>query len=257
MSRTFGEEDAMRRIHSCLVAGFITVVAGAALCAQDQAASQQQLTPEGRGDIFMARKMFREAIETYQQAKPQNDVLLNKIGIAYHQMTDLDTAKKHYQKAIKTNPKYAEAINNLGTVYYAKKDYRRAINQYKKALAIQPNSASMHSNMGTAYFAKKQYDKASVEYAKALELDPEVFESKSSQGVLLQERTVEERAKFHYYLSKTYAKANQNDRALQYMRKSIEEGFKEKKKYLEESEFAGLRKLPEFEEIIKLEPRVL
>jgi tetratricopeptide (TPR) repeat protein len=220
-------------------------------------APPSQLTTEGRGDIFMARKMFREAIETYLQVKPQTEIIHNKIGIAYHQMTDLDTARKQYQKAIKANPKYAEAINNLGTVYYAKKDYRRAINQYKKALVIQPNSASMHSNLGTAYFARKQYDKASMEYAKALELDPEVFESKSSQGVLLQERTVEERAKFHYYLSKTYAKASQNERALQYMRKSIEEGFKEKKKYLEESEFAALRKLPEFDEIIKLEPRVL
>jgi len=46
---------------------------------------------------------------------------------------------------------------------------------------------------------------------------------------LLQEHSVEERAKFHFYLAKTYAKAGNTDRALAYMRKCLEEGFKEKK----------------------------
>jgi hypothetical protein len=40
------------------------------------------------------------------------------------------------------------------------------------------------------------------------------------------------------------------------MRKSIEEGFKEKKKFLEDAEFAPLRELPEFKEILAMESRV-
>ena len=83
------------------------------------------LTPERRGDILMARKMYREAVETYRQAPLDSPVIWNKIGIAYHQMMQLDNAKKHYERAVKMNPKYSEAINNLGTVYYAKKSYRR------------------------------------------------------------------------------------------------------------------------------------
>ena len=47
-----------------------------------------------------------------------------------------------------------------------------------------------------------------------------------------------------------------NDRALQYIRKALEEGFKDKKK-LEDPEFDKLRELPEFKEILALEPRVL
>jgi len=68
---------------------------------------------------------------------------------------------------------------------------------------------------------------------------------------------VEERAKFHYYLAKTYAKAGMNDRALMYIRKAIEEGFKERKKFQEEPEFAALKELPEFKELLAMEPRVL
>lgn len=216
----------------------------------------EPLAPEKRGDIYMARKMYREAIEQYQQC-PQSAVICNKIGIAYHQLTELNTAKTYYQRSVKLNSKYPEAVNNLGAIYYARKSYRRAVGQYRKALKLSPDSASIYSNLGTAYFARKQYKEASEAYQKAVSLDPEVFEHKSSYGVLLQERSVEERATFHYYLAKTFAQAGMNDRALIYIRKALEEGFRERKKFLEEPEFAKLQKLPEFQQLMTLEPRVL
>jgi tetratricopeptide (TPR) repeat protein len=216
-----------------------------------------EITTEMRGDIFMARKMYREAVETYNEIQPQTAVTFNKIGIAYHQMTQLDTAKKYYERALKLNPKYAEAINNVGTVHYAKKSYRRAVSQYNKALKLTPKSASIYSNLGTAQFARKKYKDAFEAYQAALSLDPDVFESRSSHGVLLQERSVEERAKFHYFVAKTYAKAGVHDRALLYIRKALEEGFRDRQKFQEEPEFAALRELPEFQELMALQPRVL
>lgn len=215
------------------------------------------LNPERRGDIMMARKMYREAVETYKEAPLDSPIIWNKIGIAYHQMQQLDTAKRHYERAIKLNPKYSEAINNLGTVFYAKKSYRKAANLYKKALKLAPESASIYSNLGTALFARKKYNEAFDAYQQALALDPEVFEHRGSYGVLLQERSVQERARFHYYLAKTYAKAGVSDRALLYLRKAFEEGFPERQKLLEEPEFAGLKEIPEFQELLKLEPKVL
>jgi tetratricopeptide (TPR) repeat protein len=217
----------------------------------------ENLTPERRADILMARKMYREAVETYRQDSLQNPVIWNKIGIAYHQMMQLDQAKKNYEQAIRLNSKYAEALNNLGTVYYARKSYRRAVTYYNRALKLTPDSASIYSNLGTAFFARKKYKEAAEAYQTALKLDPEVFEHRSSYGVLLQERTVQERAKFHYYLARTYAQAGQNERALQYIRKALEEGFQERKKLQEDTAFAALRDTPEFQELMTLEPRVL
>lgn len=216
-----------------------------------------ELGPEMRGDIYMARRMYREAIDVYRSIQPPTAVILNKIGIAYQQLGDLNSAKKMYERAIKLNKQYPEAINNLGTIHYARKSYRRAISQYRKALGLNPDSASIYSNLGTAYFARKDYRRAAECYEKAISLDPDVFERRGTAGTLLQERSVEERARFHYHLAKVYAKNGRNDLAFFYMRKSIEEGFKEKKRYLEEDEFAELRKFPEFEEIMKIEPRVL
>lgn len=219
--------------------------------------SRPALTNEQRGDIFMARKMYREAVEAYQQGAPDSAILANKIGIAYHQMTLLSSARKQYERATKLDSRYPEAINNLGTVFYAQKNYRKAIGHYKKALKLNPDSASIHSNLGTAYFARKKYKQAFDEYQTALSLDPEVFEHRNSHGVMLQERSVEERAKFHFYLAKTYAKSGHNDRALLYMRKAIEEGFKDRAKFAEDADFKGLQELPEFQALLKLETRAL
>ena len=215
------------------------------------------LTPEARGDVYMARKMYREAIESYEQAPQDSAIVWNKLGIAYHQMTQLEAAMKRYRHAIRLDAKYPEAINNLGTIYYAQKRYSKATGCYKRALKLAPAAASIYSNLGTAYFGEKKYKQAWEAYNTAFQLDPEVFEHRNTYGVLLQERTVEERARFHYYLAKIYASKGQNDRALQYIRKALEEGFVDRKKLLQDPEFASMRDLPEFKELLKLEPRVL
>jgi tetratricopeptide (TPR) repeat protein len=215
------------------------------------------LSPEMRGDIFMAEKRYREAAEMYREHSKGSAVMLNKTGIAYHQMLELGLAEKYYKMALKVEPKYAEAVNNLGTVYYARKSYRRAVHEYKKALRINPQSASVWSNLGMAYFSRNDMMHAREALQTALMLDPNVFEQRNTQGVLLQERSVGERGKFHFYLAQLYAKAGRTDLALQYIRKALEEGFKEKKKFEEDPAFAGLKDLPEFKELMASEPRVL
>jgi tetratricopeptide (TPR) repeat protein len=243
-----------RPLAIALAAGLMPALAFAQVAAQ---APKAPLSVESRGDIFMARKMYREAIDVFREDKSKNPVILNKIGIAYHQMQQLDNARKYYQQAIRLKPDYAEAINNLGTVYYAAKSFGKSIRYYKKAIKYAPNSASIYSNLGTAYFARKKYKEAMETYQIALKLDPNVFENRGSYGVLLEERSVEERAKFHFHMAKLYAQAGRNELALQYLRKALEEGFKEKKKIEEDPDFQAMRDLPEFKELLALEPRVL
>src|SRR6266487_3446522 len=74
------------------------------------------LSPERRADILMARKMYREAAETYKEGPLDSAVIQNKIGIAYHQMIQTDVAKRYYEHAMRLDAKYPEAINNLGTI---------------------------------------------------------------------------------------------------------------------------------------------
>ena len=215
------------------------------------------LTPEQKGDIFMARKMYREAIETYSGVKPMTAVLWDKIGISYHQLGDLNAAKKCYERAIRVDKKYADATNNVGTVYYAQKKYRSAIAAYLKALRISPDSASAWSNLGTAYYARKRFDEMTKAYTKALELDPGVFDQHGAVGTRMEDRSVEDRARYHFEMAKMYATAGKNDMALQYLRKALEEGLKDKDKVIQAKEFTTLRETQEFKDLMAAEPRVL
>ena len=224
--------------------------------ATPDAQPRREITPQERADIYMARKMFREAIETYQKI-PASPLVMNKIGIAYHQLTDLESAQRYYTRAVKMDPAYAEAINNLGTVHYSRKSYRRAITEYKKVLRIKPDSPSTWANLANAYFERKQFELSTEAVQKALELDPQVFENRGTGGTVVQERSISDRARYHYYLAKSYAKNGRNMEALMYIRKALEEGFKEKKKFAEEPEFAGLQEDPEFKVIMATEFKVL
>jgi tetratricopeptide (TPR) repeat protein len=226
----------------------------------DKADDRPEITPEIRGDIFMAKKQYREAIEMFRQGPPKDPVLWNKIGIAYHQMLQLDNALKSYQQAVRLKKDYLEAINNIGTIYYAHKNYRRAITYYRRALKVAPEenrAAAIYNNLGTALFSRKQYQEATQAFETALKLDPDVFEHNSTYGVLLEERSVEERAKYHYYVAKLYAKSGRNELALLYLRKALEEGLKERKQLQTDPEFASLRDTKEFKDLLALEPRVL
>ncbi len=216
------------------------------------------LTPEQRGDLYMARKMYREAIDVYRQNAGNSPVMWDKVGIAYHQLGDMNAARKAYERAIKFDRKYADAINNVGTVFYAEKKYRSAISRYKRALQFAPESASIWSNLGTAWYARGRYDLMNDAYTKALQLDPDVFEKNGSVGTRMLDRGVADKASLPLRAGPLIRRLRQKRTfALQYLRKALEEGFKEREKVQQAKEFVTLRETQEFKDLMALEPRVL
>ena len=219
-----------------------------------------ELTHDKRGDIFVARKMYREAVDSYRQAldaSPRQPRFYNKLGIAYHRLGMLGEAQRSYEEAAKLDSQYAEAVNNLGTVYFAERRYKKAQRTYEKALKIDPQSASVYSNLGTALFARRRYEQATEAYMKALELDPAVFETGSRGGTMLQDRTVEERAKYYYHLAQAFAENGQYDRSLMYLRRSIEEGYGKAKKADQDPAFEAMYEMPEFLAVVHPETAAL
>jgi tetratricopeptide (TPR) repeat protein len=220
------------------------------------AAPAPPISKETRGDIFMARKMYRDAIDMYRQSA-SSPVVTNKIGMAFNELSQLQVAKKYYEEAIRMDRTYAEAINNLGTVYYAERSYRRAIIYFKRSLKYSGPVASLYANLGVAYFSRHNYKEAAACYERALKLDPDVLERRSQYGTLIQERAVTDMALFHLYLAKAYAKAGSNERALSYLRKALEEGIKDRKKLADLPEFVTLRSTPEFLDLLASDPKPL
>ena len=212
----------------------------------------RELTLERRADIFMARKMYREAGDTYREAiqqEPDSAKLVNKLGISFHQQMLLGHARKEYERAWKIDKTYGQALNNLGTVFHAQGSYKKAIRSYKRALEISPYSASIYSNLGTSYFSRGKYKDASKAYLQALQLDPDVFETRGTFGTLLQERSVANRGKYYYFMAKAYAGVEAWERAVLYLRKALEEGFSSPRKIASDQAFEGMHELPAFQRI--------
>jgi tetratricopeptide (TPR) repeat protein len=193
------------------------------------APAEHQLTPEEVGDLYMARKQFREASEAYKQLSdqnPRNAVYLNKLGIALHQQEDLGLALKYYQRALKTDPQYADAQNNIGTIWYQRKRFGKAIRAYQKAIKIREDMPVLYSNLGYAYFGDKKYEESIAAFRIALTKDPELFEHTGSRtGSLLQDRSVSDRGRFYFLLAKSFAESGNIQRCVLYLRKAKEEGY--------------------------------
>jgi len=213
-------------------------------------ASAAQL--EATGDDLRARKYFADAIDYYQaaNAKQPSAQLINKIGMANLLMLRVDAARKDFERAVKMDSNYADAFNNLGATYYQDHQVKESIKQYRKAIALNPESATYHSNLGTAYMERKEFDKAASEYAQALQIDPDVFEHHESAGISARFPSPSDRARFHYVIAKTYAKAGNTDRCLLYLTKAMEFGFKDIDRVYKEDEFASVRKDPRFAELM-------
>jgi tetratricopeptide (TPR) repeat protein len=218
-------------------------------------ATAEQL--ETRGDELRADKNYLDAIDYYEAAMKKmtgSGSVWNKMGICQLQLRRYKEAKRSFDLAIKSDPQHADAYNNLGVIYYEQLNFGKAIRRYEKAIALNPGAASYFSNLGAAYFARKDWDKAAANYGKALDLDPDIFERISRAGVQAQLPSPEDRARYDYVLAKLYAKMGVPDRSLRYLRRAMEEGYKDIGNVYKDNEFSTLRKDPRFAELMASKP---
>ena len=137
---------------------------------------------------------------------PNNEFLLNIIGLSYLNLGKLDDAKNLYLKIIKQNPKiasfknnyanvlkglskldeaekilndliksdpnYINAINNLANIKKNLKDFNKAINLFNKALNIEPKNITVLYNLALCHRSLRNYDQV-LKYAETInEINP-------------------------------------------------------------------------------------
>jgi len=215
---------------------------------------------ELRADVMMARKRFPEAAEVYLRAfrlNPKNAPIANKLGIAHFHMQDYGQAKVWYERALKLNRQFFEPQNNLGMVFYARREYKKARRYFEQALRLRPESGSAHFNLGATYLGLKKPDEALGEYRLALLLDPQILERRTGPAPTLQTYPVEHIAQFHFILAKSLATLGDVERCLAYLRRALEEGFRELDRLKTEPEFALLREDVRFQQLLAEPPRPL
>ena len=216
---------------------------------------QPTLSDETLGDLLVLHREYQAAIAAYNRIDKKTPILWNKIGVAYQHLYAFDEAAADYRKALQLWPGYPDALNNLGTVYYDQKDYGRAEKCYKDALKRKPKTAVYLENLGTAYFADKKPMQGSRAYQTAFAADPEIFEQ-GGPDAISEPGTTEEKADLDLSMASIFAHAGLRDQAMEYLQKAVNDGFRDRKKLLDDGNFAGLRKMPDFVKLVgELDPR--
>jgi len=210
-----------------------------------------------RADILMARKEYSDAVSAYMQIlanEPKNAALMNKIGVAYQQLGDLDRSEKFYKRSMHADKKFASAANNCGTVEYEKKHYSKSIGLYNKALDLRGDLPTVYSNLGYAYFADKQYPQALDSFQKALALDPTIFDRRGLGGTVVQQRTTTDPGLFYFFVAKTYAQAGDVVRAAHFLKLARDDGYEGFLSAQTDPAFAKVIKDPALQEILHEPP---
>jgi len=122
---------------------------------------EQALDFARRGDAFMARKLYEDAVVEYRKSVAQDRYdasVVNRLGIAYLQSKRLPEAEQQFRETLRLDPFFPEALNNLGFIEYTKQNYEGAVNIFNRALRIQPRSATVLMNIGASYFSMFRYE---------------------------------------------------------------------------------------------------
>lgn len=210
---------------------------------------QVQATPEQIGDTFLAQRRYQEAIAAYKKDPHPTAAVWNKMGIAYELFFDAKDAERCYKESLRLDPRNSDVINNLGTVYDSQKKYRQAERMYRRAIKVDSNSAVTLKNLGTNQLARHKYEKGQEAYRKALALDPHIFDQPGTSAVP-NTASLQQRGAMNYYMAKSCVQAGMPERAIQFLRAAVSEGFTSPKKVAEDSSFAKLRDNPAFQQLI-------
>lgn len=133
------------------------------------------------GNVFRARKMFREAEKTYSTGistltKPESKhwTLFYYRGICRERLKKWDEAEADFRLSLDLWPDQPLVLNYLGySLVDQGKKLDEALGMIRKAVKLRPKDGYIVDSLGWAYYRLGRYDDAVRELEKAVELRPE------------------------------------------------------------------------------------
>mgnify|MGYP001313954849 CR=1 FL=1 len=135
-----------------------------------------------------AIKEHKVAIKSYKKAlkiQPDNEDLLNNLGVALIDSGDFIEAIEILNEAKKIKPDNPSTFVNLGNALRANGDIRGAIESFNKALMMNSDKASVYYNIGIALAESGEVKAAIENYKRAIEIKPNFAEAYNNLGIAL------------------------------------------------------------------------
>ena len=141
-----------------------------------------------QGTGYSDTKQFDEAIDCYKRALKINPRLADahsNIGNALQEKGDIEGSLKSYQSALKIDADHFGAHGNMAFALQTNGDLEGAIASYRLALKANPNNEELLNNMGIAFAKKGDFDAAIKSYNAALNIKPDYPEVYNNMGLCL------------------------------------------------------------------------
>jgi tetratricopeptide (TPR) repeat protein len=129
------------------------------------------------GICFTDLGRYKEALEQFKNALQLDKNLAvdanYNFGIVYSKLGSPEKAIKHYQEAIKVNPKSALPNLNLGMIYAKQKNYAAAVLPLRTAIKVSPKLArEANFKLGVALMKLKRFQEAVPPLQEAVQITP-------------------------------------------------------------------------------------
>jgi tetratricopeptide (TPR) repeat protein len=128
----------------------------------------------GLGTIFLQQGKIDEAIYELQLSVSMRPdaTAFNNLGAALALKGRTDEAMQYHKRAVKLEPRNAEAHYDIANILLSQGKLEQAIGEYEKALSINPKYAKAHSNLGVALLQQGLVDEAIEHFTEATKIDP-------------------------------------------------------------------------------------
>lgn len=112
--------------------------------------------------------------------------ILSRHGNALRDLMRPEDALAKYDRALRLNPRFAEALNNRGKTLVDLGRTEEALASYDSALRVKPDYAEAFYNRGNALLTLKRLEDALTSYERALQLKDDYADAYYNCGLALQ-----------------------------------------------------------------------
>ncbi|MFI2458261.1 tetratricopeptide repeat protein [Streptomyces sp. NPDC019539] len=122
-----------------------------------------------RHDLVGASNTFMQVLK----ADPGNKYAWYNLGVIAHQGNKLTSARRAYEKALKTDPMFGPALYNQALLVQAS-DPDRAIALLKRAIASDPKASTAYFLLGEILAKRGSMSEAKDAFILAVTIDPQL-----------------------------------------------------------------------------------